>query len=389
MSKTKSHRIALLVESSTAYGRGILSGATRYAHNCSRWTIFRDNWFLKTLKGDINTKTNINKYMADGAILYDILKEEDLLKLAMPTIVINCFNNPPKKIPCIVTDNKAIGELGAQYFLHRGFKHFGYCGFNNHFWSKERGDSFSGIIKQMGHSISVYQPSKSKDASDNEILSIGNWLHTLPLPVAVLACNDDRGEHVIEACGEIGLNVPKQVAVLGVDNDEVFCEMPKPSLSSISINTQKAGYEAAKLLDMLMAGEPMKGQSIIAKATYVQTRQSTDILAVKDHEVAKAVAFIQEHKNRIVQVSEVVSATFLSRRILENRFLAEIGHPIHKEIMRIRLEEVANMLTKTYMTLSQIALTLGYPDLKHISRLFKKEMGLTAMQYRELYGMVF
>jgi len=181
--------------------------------------------------------------------------------------------------------------------------------------------------------------------------------------------------------------VPDEVAVIGVDNDELICDLTTPPLSSIALNHEKAGYRAAQLLDKMMAGKRVDSKSIISlEASHVVTRQSTDVLAIDDQEVAKALRFIHQHSNEAIQVSDVADIVTVSRRVLECRFREVLNRSVHDEIRRARVERASRMLVATDLTVSQIVLRLGYPSDKHTTRQFRKEKGMTPLQYRKKFG---
>jgi len=215
---------------------------------------------------------------------------------------------------------------------------------------------------------------------------IANWLRSLPKPLGMMTCSDDRSQHVLEACKVARMHVPEEVAIIGTDNDELLCELSNPTLSSVTFNLERAGYEAAKLLDELMDGEPMKGQKIIVQPTSVITRQSTDILAMDDVEVAAAVRYIREHAQTMIQVRDVVDATALSRRSLEQRFRKVLDRSILDEIKRVHIEQVTRMLIETNYSVKKIALILGHQGTENISRYFKQFTGLNPSEYRQKFG---
>ena len=180
--------------------------------------------------------------------------------------------------------------------------------------------------------------------------------------------------------------VPDEIAIVGVDNDELICDMADPQLSSIPLNAERAGYEVAELLDRLMSGEKMAGQRIIDYPTHVITRQSTDILAIEDSNVTEAVRFIRQHSKELIQVTDVVAASTLSRRVLEQRFRDIIGRSVLSEIRRVRVEIITQMLMDTTLSVSQIALALGYSGVSHVARYFQREKGMNPLVYRKKYG---
>ncbi len=183
-----------------------------------------------------------------------------------------------------------------------------------------------------------------------------------------------------------GLHVPEQVAIVGVDNDELVCELSDPPLSSVALNVERGGYEAAEMLDKLMAGKESIKKDIIVEPMHVVTRQSTDILAVEDPEVADAMRFIRRHSKRIIQVSDVVDSVGLSRRVLQQRFRRIFGRSIYDEIKRCRLEQIVLVLAETDLSISQIASAFGYAGIEKLSRYFQREKGMTPLAYRKQYG---
>jgi LacI family transcriptional regulator len=181
------------------------------------------------------------------------------------------------------------------------------------------------------------------------------------------------------------VQVPDEVVIVGVDNDQLICDLSSPPLSSVVLGVEKAGYEAAALLDKIMGGESPIDQEIYIQPVRVVTRQSTDVLCIDDADVVKAVRFIRQHAKMPIQVDSVVAAVFLSRRVLEKRFRTALGHSIHEEIRRARIEQIARMLTQTQMSISEIACSLGFADVAHISRYFRKEKGMSPLKYRKDY----
>ncbi len=180
--------------------------------------------------------------------------------------------------------------------------------------------------------------------------------------------------------------VPDDVAVLGVDNDKLFCELSDPPISSISLNTEAAGYNAAKLLDSLMAGEEMKGQIVHVVGTHVVPRQSTDVLAIQDADIVAALRFMRQNVDRNIQVDDVVRTTMVSRRVLEKKFRSVLRRSLYREMRRIRVKYIVELLLSTDMSISEIALKAGFDGVEHVARYFRKEMGMSLRAYRRRYA---
>lgn len=220
---------------------------------------------------------------------------------------------------------------------------------------------------------------------EKEQQHVCRWIKDLPKPVGIFACNDDRGQHILEVCKLMNLKVPEDVAVIGVDNDLMVCEFGDPPLSSIALNIESAGYEAAKLLDKMMnSRKKMKGRQIIATSSHIVQRQSSDILAVDDHGVALAIQYIKDNAKNKILVKDLVDATGISRRALEKRFRKTIHRTIYSEIQQVRIESISKLLIETDLPISQITSLFNFTDVEHISRFFKKEKGIGLREFRKL-----
>ena len=181
--------------------------------------------------------------------------------------------------------------------------------------------------------------------------------------------------------------VPEQVAIVGVGNDDLVCELAAPPLSSVALSAQKAGYEAAAILDRWMKGDTTVAETIIVRPSRVVTRQSTDVFAVADRQVVEALRFIHTYaRKEAIQVDDVLRSVPVSRRSLYDRFARTLGRSVHEEIKRVRVDELAHLLVDTDLPMSQLALRLGCPDIKNLARYFKQDMGVTPLQYRRRHS---
>lgn len=375
-------KVILLIETSTAYGRGLLHGIAKYSNLYGPWQCYCEPPFYIDVRGWKKKKSYLLKWGADGMIIREPQKYMEMIDVGIPTIV--SPNNIPG-LPFIVADNITIGKMAAEHLLERGFQNFAFCGFDEMFWSRDRAEGFAQSVEGGGFEIHLYKQPKPRSRRLWEIEQplLVEWLKSLPKPIGLMSCNDDCGQNIIDICKIIDLHVPEEIAVIGVDNDEVICNLTSPPLSSIALNPEKDGYEAAELLDRLMNGEKMAGQTIIDHPTHIVTRQSTDILAIKDKDVIEAVRFIRQNAKEPIQVGEVAKAVTMSRRGLHRKFLKVMGRSVHKEIKRIRVEEITKMLVETNLPISQIAEDLGFPGAEHISRFFCKEKGISPLAYRK------
>ncbi len=372
-------KVILVIETSRAFGRRFLLGVTKYARLNGPWAFYREPRDLQS------SLPKLKGWHADGIIMRSSKEYKQLLDLKKPTILVPHSSDSYPGFPLVKTDGKSIAETAADHLISRGLKNFGYCGFDDLPWSIERENYFTEIIKSKDLNVSTFmQPIfSSKRKWENEQILMAEWLKHLIKPVGIMACNDDRGQHVIEACKIAALRVPEDVAVIGVDDDDLICDLCDPPLSSVALNVEKAGYEAAKLLDKMMSEGKQINRNIEVIPTYVRIRHSTDIIATQDIELTKAITFIRQNFRKSIQVKNVVEATTLSRRGLEQRFRNKLNRSINSEIRRIRIEHICRLLVETELSISEIAYGFGFSSVEHISRYFQKEMGQSLRDYRK------
>jgi LacI family transcriptional regulator len=387
MVESKVPKVVLFLESSRQYGRDVIRGIVQYSRLHGPWTFYREDVFYNQDKRRKKDLSWIKKWGANGIIARDFDYFDKLMELGIPTVIASAFIERNEELIEIITDNERIAQLAYEHFSRRGFKNFAFCGFNDMPWSKHREESFDVIVKSAGFKIDIFNSNSSRMLNwDKEHPRIIKWLKSLSKPVGILCCNDDRGSDLIEACKTGGLEVPFEVSVLGVDNDSQVCELSNPPLSSISLSTEKAGFEAASILDKLMSGKPVEVNKIMATPLEVVSRQSTDTLAVNESNIAKALQFINHSSKKLIQVSDVLNIVNCSRRSLDEKFQRYLGHTVFSEIRRARVENIAHLLLETDLSISQIAFNLGYNDSGHIARFFRQEKNMTPQAYRKQYA---
>jgi LacI family transcriptional regulator len=293
----------------------------------------------------------------------------------------------PFGLPRIASDDHAIGRLAAEHLQGRGFRTLAFCGFTGMLWSTRRRDSFLEGSPVSSDPSLIYESlggGAESDPWERDQRAIARWLKGLPRPVGVMACNDVRGLHVLDACRRAGLDVPEEVAVIGVDDDPLLCELCDPPLSSVVPNPERIGYEAAALLDRLMAGEgadPHPQERLIPPLG-VATRLSTDALAIDDPRTAAAVRFIRENACRGITVRDVLKHVPLSRTALERRFRRHLGRSPQAEIRAVQLHRAEELLAETDLKMDRIAELTGFDHPEYFSVVFKREVGRTPSQFR-------
>ena len=374
-------RIVLLLETSREFGRQLIIGIARYSRLNGPWSFYKEPIDLQS------SIPRLTSWKPDGIIMRDSLVTKELLKLKIPTILAIHDSSYPEDLPAIKTDSCSIAQMASRHFIEKGFRNLAFCGFDNYDWSEERKFYFNQFNNEAGIKTFNFLPSaKIKEHFwEKEQQHARKWVEGLPKPVGIFACNDDRGQHILEVCKLSNLKVPEEVAVIGVDNDPMICEIEDPPLTSIAMNVQSAGFEAAKLLDQLMNKKKIVGRQIMVAPSHVVQRQSSDILAVDDAEVALAIHYIKNNAKNKILVKDVVKSTSVSRRTLEKRFEKTVHRSIYDQIQQVRIEWISKLLIETALPISQITSFFDFTDGEHISRFFKKEKGISLREFRKLH----
>jgi LacI family transcriptional regulator len=361
----------------------------RYAQQVSHWKFIIDPFFYAT--------PIPNKLMfcgSDGAIIYSSITPtiESLPDWNMPVVSVAALSTETN-IPRVIPDHVAIGRIAAEHFLERGFRHFAYWHGKQGHAASLRGKGFRERLTGQNTNFSYSELDgvdilevKDVRAWEQHLARLEEWLKSLPKPVGILTVNDVCCRHLAMACEGADLRVPEDVALIGVDNEKLICELYDPSMSSVNPNWAEVGYQAAVLLDRIMNGEQPLQSSILIPPLEVVSRQSTNTLVVHDPVVAKAIEFIRNNSAPSVTVGHILGHVGLPLRSLENRFRASIGHGPVSEIRRIRIECAKKLLTDTYLPIAQVAERSGFPNAQSLYIVFRREVGLPPLRYRKQMG---
>jgi LacI family transcriptional regulator len=369
--------------------RRILRGLMRYSQLHSLCFLQKETFLYSSNLDD--PKRLIDEARPDGIIAY-IRKNDPLLQLIrdmeIPAVLIPS-EEPVPGFPNHLEVSEKTGAMGADYLLSKGLVHFGFIGFNDLYWSRVRHKGFVNRIECAGFIVHTYDkiPTVKHCKSKDEQIKVVKWLKTLPQPIGILCCNDDMAGYVSNACGVAELNIPDDVSILGVDNDEFVCESYFPKISSIVMNHESVGYETGECLDSLMQGNKWDGRNIFLHPTHVLSRQSTDLLMIEDPDVVVAIRFMESAcPQGNICVQDVIDHTKLSRRVLEKRFRRYLNCSIYAKIQTIRMEMFCKLLRDTDISVSQIGRKMGFTEIKNISKYFRDHQNMTPLQYRRMYG---
>lgn len=374
-------KVALLIETSNRYGRDLLYGVRDWTRTGARWAVrFTEQARLGPLPGWLRD------WQGDGIIArVDSPRIAAALKRTRLPVVDVSAERFASEFPRVSVDNGAVAALAAEHFLGKGFRHFAFAGDPQFLWARQRGAAFARLVQRAGGTcaaVGAVTRRVRRPGSDAEIRELAEALAKLPRPLAVFACYDGRAQQVLEACQLRGWSVPDEIAVLGVDDDEVLCELCTPPLSSVQPNARRTGYEAAAMLARMMAGDrPAKRTTFVAPVRVVE-RQSTDSVAVADRRVAQAVRYIREHAGANIGVADLLRAVPMSRTLLERKFKAALGHSPHRQIVRQKIARAQHLLAESEVAIAVVAELAGFESASYLSVAFRRETGESPYAYR-------
>jgi LacI family transcriptional regulator len=378
--------VALIVDAGSPYDRRIIRGVASYVERNRR------DWSLYVEEDLAGRLPDLRAWGGDGLIAsFDNRRVASAIsRVRVPVVGVGGgygYYQSDSLIPYVRTDNCGIAEMAAEHLLDLGVRRFAVCGYlptRTNGWSRERVEAFRRIVEGDGHECHVYTGRHSSVKNWRLAqLSLKQWLQGLPKPIGLFACDDSRARHVLQACRTGGVQVPEEIALVGVDNDDVMCEISEPTLTSIEQGSVRVGYEAASLLDRMMHGKAVRrdGKSVAPEG--LVARRSTDVTAVADPNVAEALQFIRQHACGPIKVRHVLKNVKLSRTNLENRFRDVVGRSVHAEIGRVRVEAARRLLTMTNVPIKEVAQRVGVSSVQYFTVMMRGATGHTPGQLRK------
>jgi LacI family transcriptional regulator len=376
--------VALVLSLNKRFDRKVIEGVTRFVHESGRWSVF--------LEDDPAAKIpDFRRGHFDGVIadMDDVRIPRRVTGLSIPVVGIGGIDaSSPLRlsVPTVGTHNRSIAWMAADYLMRLGLKHFAYCGIFGHTvdpWNRQRQEAFTAQVREQGYTCAVYAGRRSPSHSWEQLQErLADWLAKQPKPLGLMAANDTRARHVLESCRRRSLRVPDDVAVIGVDNDELICGLASPPITSIVQGTEEIGYRAATLLETLMSGAAPPRASILVEPVGIVERQSTDLVATDNPVVAAALTYIREHAHEGIGVAQVAAAAGVSRSTLDSHFKAAAARTVHDEIRRVRLNLARTLLATTALPLTEIARRTGFCHAQYFAAAFSRECGQTPGEYR-------
>jgi LacI family transcriptional regulator len=376
-------QVAVCVDKSRKYGRKVLQGIADYAETVGQWSLIVDSMATGSYSADW-----LKDWKGDGILAYveSRATAKRLRESGIPAVEV--FGHMlDLKLPQVGNDDVAIGRLAAEHLLACRFKHFAFSGYREELWSERRRAGFEAVIGGRGFLVQHHFSARAGATLAQGQLHrerLLAWLRALPKPVAIMACSDQQGIRILDACRRLQLTVPEEVAVIGVDNDEETCRLSAPPLSSVKDDGRKVGFEAARLLDELMA-DPSRRQALpplLIPPRGIAVRRSTEVSAVDDPLIALAMRHVREHACNGLRVPDLLAKFNVSRSVLYRRFHDALNRSPHEEILRVQLERAKRLLDESDFTLERIAELSGFQHGEYLSVAFKRELGLTPSEFR-------
>lgn len=373
--------VAVIVETSKIYGREILLGIGRYLKLHGPWSVYTaeraqddpDPAWLAEWRGHGIITRSLDLRLCRAARAHGIAVVSLRHLLERP------------EFPTLMPDQRQIARRIAEHFFERGLRNFAYVGVpGGKQWDRLRREEFVSVARAHGcASVVVRLELADQDLGwERQEAQITTWVRGLPRPIGIMVAHDTQGIQILDACRRAGLHVPDEVAVASVDNDSVLCEVATPPLSSLDQNLQRLGFEAAAMLDRMMRGVDVPAANYPIEPGQVVMRRSSDVVAVADPGVARAIRYVREHACERINVHTLATIAGMSARALQRKFSEQVGRSPLQEIQEMRLRRVRQLLLETDLVLPQVAELAGFRYQEYLVRFFKKHTGMSPGTFR-------
>lgn len=379
-------KVLVLIDSTTEFSRRFLTGLIQYANENGPWTFYRLPSYYKALYGESGIVERIKEWEIDAVIAQWEYEGVDFLdQLDIPVFLQSC-KNISGRFSRISGDYIGAGVMAAQFFAKRYFKNFAFYGNKNFFWSRARAEGYRREVERIKGSY-YYFESELLDSMQwsREHVELDNWLQGLPKPVALFACDDNFALQVSEMCKVNNINIPDELSLLGVDNDELICNLSHPSISSIVTDDENGGYQTGKMLQNLILNKNNVPFNINIDPVRIELRQSTEKYNISDNYIKTVIDYINENIRLNISIDKLAEIVPLSRRNLEMKFKEATGTSVYQFILDKKVDLISTELLTTDKDLLDIAIGMGFNDVRNVYRIFKKHTGYTPVGYRKKY----
>lgn len=379
-------KILVLIDSATEFSRRFLTGLIQYANENGPWTFYRLPSYYKALYGESGIVERIKEWKIEAVIAQWEYEGVDFLDQLDIPVFLQSYRNISGRFSKISGDYIGAGVMAAQFFAKRHFKNFAFYGNKNFFWSKARAEGYRREVERIRGNY-YYFESELLDSMQwsREHVELDNWLQGLPKPVALFACDDNFALQVSEMCKVNNINIPDELSLLGVDNDELICNLSHPSISSIVTDDENGGYQTGKMLQNLILNKNNIPFNINIDPVRIELRQSTEKYNISDSYVKTVLNYIHENIRLNISIDELTAIVPLSRRNLEKKFREATGTSVHQFILDKKVDLISAELLTTDKDLLDIAIETGFNDVRNVYRIFKKYTGYTPVSFRKKY----
>lgn len=379
-------KILILIESATEFSRRFLTGLIHYTTENGNWTFYRLPAYYKALYGAEGIVKKVKEWDIDAIIAQWEYEEVDFLEQFDIPVFLQSYKKISGHFSRISGNYIGSGAMAAHFFIKRHFKNFAFYGNKGFYWSKARAEGFRKEVERVKGNY-YYFESEVLDGMQwsRSHIELDNWLVSLPKPVALFACDDNFALQISEICKVNNIVIPNDLSLLGVDNDELICNLSHPSISSIITNDIDGGYQTGRMLHKLIMSKSNIPFNINIEPIRIELRQSTEMYNISDNYIKTVIEYVNDNIKQIFSVRELLSLVPLSRRNLEKKFNEATNTSIYQFILDKKVEYISNELLTTNKSLLDIAYEIGFNDVRNAYRIFKKYTGYTPMSFRKKF----
>lgn len=379
-------KVLLLIDYSSNFSRRLLEGLIRYSKEHGPWMFYRLPEYYKTLYGKEGIVRWVKEWNADAIVAQWGNEGINLLKSLDIPVILQNYEKRSDYFSNLTGDYKATGKMAASFFAQKGFRNFAFYGNKGVIWSLERAEGYRREVERFGGDYYYFETENlSGEQWSKSHIHLDDWLLSLPKPIALFACDDYFALQVSEICKINNIRIPDDISLLGVDNDELICNLSDPPISSIVLELERGGYETGRLIDKLVKKEKVGQFNIVINPIRVEARHSTEKYDISSKYILEVVKYIEKNFKSEISIDELCHIVPLSRRNLEVKFKNDLGTSIYQFILNCRVEHLAYLLLTTDRSLFDLAFEVGFKDCKNVSRVFKKFKNSSPNEYRQKY----
>ena len=380
-------KILLLIDYSSEFSRRLLQGLVSYSKDHGSWVFYRLPSYYKFLYGEESIIEWIKEWRPDAIVAKWDYEGIDLFRDLNVPVIFQNYRERSEHFSNLTGDYVGTGRLAAKYFINKKYRNFAFYGNRGVIWSKERAEGYRQEIQKVYGNYYYYESdSLDENQWNNNHVKLEEWLLSLPKPIALFACDDSFALQVSEMCKINNIHIPDDISLLGVDNDELICNLSDPPISSIVLEMEKGGYEVGRLIHQLINKEKEAPFNIVINPARIEERGSTNKYNILDKYILKIIWHIEANFKSDILIRDLINLVPLSRRNLEIKFKNEVGTSIYQFILNCKVEHFAYLLLTTDRSMFDLALESGFNDGKNLSRIFKKFKGVSPMEYRQKYS---